>query len=184
MTVPYARVFDLRSCRDLLGKLERELVRLEYSRDRSDRADHGANFAIWAWQLTHWVYAEIEARPPLRKRLAHACGAAEDALDLARFQRYVQSSQSCSGLACCRAIATAIKPVESASFRRPADNETGAVVLDLATYGRGSGADLAEWRAPQWIFKSVGGGDPVPDIELFGDVLRFWTNFIHANHIA
>ena len=42
---------------------------------------------------------------------------------------------------------------------------------------------LTRWQAPQWHLR-VGRGESVPDIELFQAVLQFWTDFIHANHIA
>src|SRR5690242_8092784 len=121
----HARIFDLNSCRDLLGKLERELVRLEYSFDRFDRADHVANFAIWAWRLTEWVHGEIAVRAPLRRRLAEACGTSIDAFDLGRFQDYVEGHQGCPALACCRAIALAARDGESG------EQPASAVVVPL-----------------------------------------------------
>jgi hypothetical protein len=173
------RIFDLNSCRDLLGKLERELVRLEYSLDRFDRADHVANFAIWAWRLTEWVHAEIAAREPLRRRLAAACGASVDAFDLDRFQAYVAGRQGSPALACCRAIAMAARDGESG------DPPASAVVVPLrAASGARPGANLTEWRAPQWLLSAGDGTEPVPDLELCQVVLQFWTDFIHANHIA
>ena len=174
----YARIFDLNSCRDLVGKLERELVRLEYSLDRFDRADHVANFAIWAWRLTAWVYDEIAAREPLRRRLAEACGAPVDAFDLDRFQAYVEGRQGCPALACCRAIAMAARDAEG-------DAPASAVVIPLRPANGGRpGVNLTEWRAPQWLLRAGDGAEAVPDIELCQAVLQFWTDFIHANHIA
>jgi hypothetical protein len=177
--MPAARIFDLNSCRDLLGKLERELVRLEYSLDRFDRADHVANFAIWAWRLTEWVHGEIAARAPLRRRMAEACGTSLDAFDLDCFQAYVAGRQGCPALACCRAIAEAARGGESG------DRPASAVVVALrpATSGRPE-ARLTEWRAPQWLLSTGDGAQAVPDIELCQTVLQFWTDFIHANHIA
>ena len=173
-----ARIFDLNSCRDLLGKLERELVRLEYSLDRFDRADHVANFAIWAWRLTDWVHGEIAGRAPLRRRLAMACGAPVDAFDLERFQAYVVGEQGCPALACCRAIAMAARDAE-------AGEPASAVVVPLRpASGRRPEAKLTEWRAPQWLLSTGDGAEAVPDIELCQTVLQFWTDFIHANHIA
>src|SRR5690349_18461578 len=98
-----ARIFDLNSCPDLPRNLERELVGLEYSLDGFGRADHVANFAVWAWRLTEWVHAEIAARGPLRRRLAAACGASVDEFDLDHFQAYVAGRQGSPALACCRA---------------------------------------------------------------------------------
>src|SRR5262249_45082986 len=134
-----ARIFDLSSCRDLLGKLERELTRLEYSLDRFDRADHAANFAIWAWRLADWVYGEIAVRPPLRRRFAEACGTAVDSFDLDGFRRYVAGDEGCPALASCRAIATAAGQAGSGDERRP-DWTGSAVVVQLrppAAGGRG-----------------------------------------------
>jgi hypothetical protein len=174
-----ARIFDLNSCRDLLGKLERELVRLEYSLDRFDRADHAANFAIWAWRLTEWVHGEIAARPPLRRRLAEACGAPADAFDLDRFRAFVEGPRGCPALACCRAIAMAAHDGENGA------SPTSAVVVPLRPANRRRPAvKLTEWRAPQWLLCAGDGTEAVPDIELCQAVLQFWTDFIHANHIA
>jgi hypothetical protein len=187
MTARYAKVFDLKSCRDLLGKLERELVRLEYSLDRCDRADHAANFAIWAWRLTDWVYAQIAARAPLRKRFAEACDTSVDALDLRGFRRYLQGPQGCPGLACCRAIATAAKDAESGDDQPPPDETPASaviIVLHPAASGGRPTVELAEWQASQWLLWAGDDGEAVPDVELFQDVLQFWTDFIHANHIA
>ena len=187
MMAAYAKTFDLGSCRDLLGKLERELLRLEYSRDRADRADHAANFAVWAWQLSNWVYAEIATRTPLRMRLADACGTSVEALDLVAFQRYVQGPRGCAGLACCRAIATAILHVASDEDRPATESERAAstvIALRPADLAREPDAELTAWQASQWLLNMGDGGEAVPDIELFQDVLQFWTDFIYANHIA
>jgi hypothetical protein len=187
MTPRYAKVFDLKSCRDVLGKLERELVRLEYSLDRFDRADHDANFAIWAWRLTDWVYADIAVRPPLRKRVAEACGTSVDALDLDGFRRYVQGPQGCPGLACCHAIAAAAKHVENGDDQPPPDGTTASaviIVLHPNAAGGPPSVELTEWRTSQWLLRAGDEAEAVPDVELFGDVLRFWTDFIYANHIA
>jgi hypothetical protein len=179
MMARHASIFDLNSCRDLLGKLERELVRLEYSLDRFDRADHAANFAIWAWRLTQWVYGEIAAREPLRRRIAEACGGSADAFDLDRFQRYVEGRQGCPALACCRAIAMAAR--HDGSGDRPAS----AVVIPLrSAAGRHPGVELTQWQGSQWLLRAGDGAEAVPDVELFQAVLQFWTDFIHANHIA
>ena len=169
------RVFDLKSCRDLLGKLERELVRLEYSHDRFDRGDHAANFAIWAWRLSDWVYAEVAARPPLRRRIA------EDALSLEDFQRYLLGPEGCRGLVCCRAIALAAKPVEG--DERPLQAAAKVVMLRPAA-GGGRSVELTEWRDSRWLVMSGETGQAVPEVELFQDVLHFWGEFIHAHHIA
>jgi hypothetical protein len=175
----YAMIFDLNSCRDLLGKLERELVRLEYSLDRFDRADHVANFAIWAWRMTEWVYTEIAAREPLRRRFAESCGTSVESFDLGRFRAYVEGRQRCPALACCRAIAMATRHGESG------DPPASAVVVPLrpASVGRPR-VRLTEWRATQWHLSAGDGAEAVPDIELCQAVLQFWTDFIHANHIA
>jgi len=175
----HASIFDLNSCRDLLGKLERELVRLEYSLDRFDRADHVANFAIWAWRMTEWVHGEIAARAPLRRRFAEACGASADAFDLNCFQTYVEGRQGCPALACCRAIAMAARDAESGDPPAP------AVVVQLRpATGGSSGAELTQWKASQWLLRAGAGAEAVPDVELCQAVLQFWTDFIHANHIA
>ena len=175
----YARIFDLNSCRDLLGKLERELVRLEYSLDRFDRADHAANFAIWAWRLTEWVHGEIAARAPLRRRMAEACGTSADAFDLDRFQDYIEGQQGCPALACCRAIAMASRDGENG------EPPASAVVVPLRPANGGRpGVRLTEWRAPQWHLSAGDGAEAVPDLELCQTVLQFWTDFIYANHIV
>src|SRR5262249_39872514 len=174
-----ARIFDLNSCRDLLGKLERELVRLEDSFDRFDRADHVANFAIWACRLTEWVHGEIAMRAPLRRRIAEACARAIDAFGLDRYQDYVERHQGCPALACCRVVALAGRGGEGGEQR------ASAVVVPLrrAKGGRPK-ARLTEWRAPQWHLRAADGAESVPDLELCKAVLQFWTDFIHANHIA
>ena len=182
MTPRPASIFDLNSCRDVLGKLERELVRLEYSLDRFDRADHAANFAIWAWRLTDWVYREIAVRPPLRRRFAEACVSPVASFDLDGFQRYVVGGRGCPALASCRAIATAYGPDESGD-RRPPGGTRSAVVLQLHPEAGDRRPDqLTRWQGAQWLVSD--GTGPVPDVELFNAVLQFWTDFIHANHIA
>lgn len=187
MTERYAKVFDLRSCRDLLGKLERELLRLEYSLDRFDRADHAANFAIWAWRLTDWVYAEILGRTALLTRLASACGLPVETLDLEAFRRHIESPQACPGLASCRAIATAAQRVNlgSGGAAMAGSSAAGNVFsLDPSAHGLQSLVELTEWQAPNWILKCGEDHARVPDIELFAEVLEFWTDYIHQNHIA
>jgi hypothetical protein len=186
MSERYAKVFDLRSCRDLLGKLERELLRMEYSLDRFDRADHAANFAIWAWRLTDWVYAEMIGRAPLRKRLAEACDTTVDAVDLHRFQHFLQGPRGCPGLACCRAIALAAENVGSDNDQSAPDEVVASAViitLHSAATGRRPSVELTRWQASQWLLRAGGSHEAVPDVELFQDVLQFWTDFIYDNHI-
>ena len=52
--------FDIRSCRDLCLKLEREFGRLQTETDREHLNDHTLNFALTAWHLIDWIWEARE----------------------------------------------------------------------------------------------------------------------------
>ncbi len=110
--------FDLVSCRDLLDKLQREIMRIEKAAGRPDVCDHGTNAALTAWHLTDWVWADVKNNLPIRSAIAKQAGRAANDFDVREFQDYVAGG--CKYLQICRIIATASKHV---GWETPGDDQ-------------------------------------------------------------
>lgn len=103
------QTFDLKSCRDLVEKLAREIDRMRDHPTRDDLTDHAVNFAITGWHLTDWVWNAICRHPDKLAAIARGDGLRPSELRSCEdFKRYVRSKP---GLAVCHDIATAAKHV-------------------------------------------------------------------------
>ena len=91
------RMFGLKSCRDVLEKLTREVDRLRSATIDVDASDHAINCGMTAWHMTRWVWAEINDRPELLVRLAKAAGITPQDFDLDAFRNYVVARLGLSG---------------------------------------------------------------------------------------
>ena len=167
------RTFELRSCRDMMRKMERELDRVKDSgSDRGALTDHGINFAWTAWHMADWVWADMTDRQ--RRQVALEAGSNPDRFELAEFQPYL--CRKIGELAYCRIIATAAKHSEC---RFGAEVDFGPDISLGPTF------NVAGVPAPQrrWVLKMDVGKERVPASEVFDSVLTFWTNFVYGRQI-
>jgi hypothetical protein len=167
------RTFELRSCRDMMAKMERELERVRSAgSERGILTDHGINFAWTAWHMADWVWADMTGAQ--RHQVAVEAGADPNKFVLADFQPYVCSKSR--ALALCRIIATAAKHSEC---RFGADIDMDPDVSLGPTFF------VAGVSTPQrrWVLKLDVDGDRVPATEVFEAALGYWTEFIYPRQI-
>jgi hypothetical protein len=175
------KTFDLSNCRDMLGKLERELDRFKQATLRQDQSDHAANFALTAWHLAEWVW--LSPLPPaLKASIAAECGLSEKQLDIGAFYRWLGSK--CRALEYCYIVCTASK--HTRVDRR--DDPRVATLISLSdvvciTPPRLPDEVTVEWVDVDWTHKVVDGDKRIPVAEAFEQVLRYWTKFIYPNRI-
>src|SRR5215469_4309637 len=103
------RTFELRSCRDMIAKMERELERVKCSgTDRGVLTDHGINFAWTAWHMAEWVW--VDMTDAQRRQVAIEAECNPDKFNLKGFQSYLCAKSLELGY--CRIIATAAEHAE------------------------------------------------------------------------
>ena len=167
------RTFEIRSCRDTMLKMARELDRVKNSgSDRGALTDHGINFAWTAWHMADWVWADM--KDAQHRQVALEAGCNPDRFGLADFQPYL--CRKIPDLAYCRIIATAAKHSEC---KFGADVDFGPDISWGATF------NIAGVPAPQrrWVLKMDVGKDRIPASDVFDSVLAFWTNFVYGRQI-
>lgn len=177
--------FDLVNCRDLLQKLERELDRIRQCDDREELADLGFNFAVTAWHLTDWVWADITSKHDLKVLLAARANKSASKFGLAEFRDWMRKLSE--DLNHCRLIATASKHV--GAERRPGDpgsfTATGSVSFSGGPTGAGPhGAAPHGAYYEKWVLKIIVNGERKPGLDVFDRVCRFWKHFIDDNKIG
>ena len=172
------RTFELRSCRDMIRKLERELDRVKCSgTDRGVLTDHGINFAWTAWHMADWVWANMTDAQ--RRQVAIEAGTNPDKFDLKGFQPYLCGKSRDLGY--CRIIATAAKHSECrfwADFDFAPDISLGPTFSLV-----GSLAGMAAAPQRRWVLKMDINNERIPALEVFDSVLVFWTEFIYTRQI-
>lgn len=181
--------FDLVSCGDLLEKLQREIKRIEDTKDRKDVCDHGTNAAFTAWHMTDWAWADFEKNSAIRAAIAKQAGCYPPKFNLGQFQDHV--AEKCEELRICRAIATASKHVGC----DPGGNDLRLTATGIA---RGSGEFDATASArsgltviedptgpmERWILKVKIDGQSQDALPIFRNALVYWRSFIDLHQIG
>jgi hypothetical protein len=179
--------FDLQGCRDMLDKLVRELQRMgRATEDRASLGDHAVNFALTAWHLVDWVWAEIRKDYPLRLKLAKEVGCAPAAFDRDQFALWCL--RSCPDLEACQVIATATKHVrcdQEAAGEIVARVSSGANMTFLLGESRLGVGVMAPAPPPErcWVAKVEIGDRVEYAAPTFERVVGFWTQFIYGNKV-
>ena len=107
----------LRTAKDLLGKMDREFLRMR--RDKKWQSHHAFNFAVTAWHITDWVYKDARQRHSSNKS-PFGCR------NLKSFQQFVRSD--CPALDICYDLAIGSKHMEvSRPTRKVAKTDVSAV---------------------------------------------------------
>ncbi len=169
--------FDLESCRDLLLKMERELERLNGTDVRQEVIDHGFNFAVTAWHMTEWAWADMGDKHQLKLEIRKELGKPPSKLSRDDFQKYV--CEKSKPIDYCRVIATASKHLgvdHPSEFEAITSAKPTGPVLVSGEFGLSIDA-----RA---TLKIVVDGERLPAIDIFELALAYWTTFIHENQIA
>lgn len=178
--------FDITSCRDLLQKLKREMSRIRSSRDRDELADFGFNFAITAWHMTDWVWADLKGAYSVKAALAKEAGIQTHEFEFEQFRNLM--CEKSKELNYCRLIATTSKHV--GVDRWPVDPENFTATGSASVrYSVPAGAPLARSplagsRGGKWVLKINVNGHRTRANEIFEKVLDFWTQFIDRNRIG
>ena len=185
-TTDLSATFDLVSCRDFLHKLERELDRIRHCNDREELADLGFNFAVTAWHLTDWVWADIKGAHRLKAVLAAEASVRAPEFNFNGFQDLMRRRSD--DLNYCRLIATASKHVgvELLPGDPDAFTATGSAVRSSVFLGgaRSSTSPLAVGGGGKYALKIIVDGERIPAVEVFERVLEFWTQFIYGHQIG
>lgn len=185
-TTNRSATFDLVSCCDVLRKLERELKRIRRCNDREELADLGFNFAVTAWHLADWVWADTKGQHALRAALATEAGVRAPEFDFEEFQDLMRRRSE--DLNYCRLIATASKHVGTDHL--PGDpgslTATGSVAPSSGLLGGGplATSPLAVGGGGTYVLKIIVDGNRIPAVEVFERVLEFWAQFIYGHQIG
>lgn len=185
-TTDRSATFDLVSCRDLLQKLERELDRIRCCNGREELADLGFNFAVTAWHLVDWVWADIKDQHALKAALAGEAGVRAPDFVLKQFQDLMRGRSD--DLNFCRLIATASKHV--GVERLPGDPQaftaTGSAVPSTVLLGAAplATSPLTVGNGGKYVLKIIVDGKRIPAVEVFERALEFWTQFIYRHQIG
>lgn len=178
--------FDLVSCRDLLHKLERELKLIRLCTGREELADFGFNFAVTAWHLTDWVWADMKDAYSLKATLAKEAGVRPPEFALKDFQDMMRRKSE--DLNYCRLIATASKHVSVEHLPGDPDafTATGSAVRSSVLLGGAPlvTSPLAVGGGGKYVLKIIVDGKRIRAVEVFERVLEYWTQFIYGHQIG
>jgi hypothetical protein len=170
--------FDVKTCRGMLNKLERERERIdEAGGDREKLSDHGINFAVTAWHLTDWVWRDMKPMHELRARIAKAAGVPPQTFELTDFQRHVCAQ--CQEMVFCQAICTASKHVSADPKTLGQGNYLKTIASDFSLP-----ATPVSGLGTVWVLKIIDGDERRPAEPIFDAVLRFWKQFIFNNKVV
>jgi hypothetical protein len=168
--VEAGHVFWVRSVHDIFRKVYREKRRFERAQSdpegMSDQVDAAINFAITAWHVTDWVWAQHEGR--LREHF--------HVNSIRDFQAEIR--RRCPGLAVCDVIANAAKHggVAHARNDRP-DIETILIAQPLAKDADGI-ETVVILNQHRWSLMIEVDTLPHNPHELFNRIFLFWHRFI------
>lgn len=182
---PHNTTFDLTSCRDMLGKLGREILRASTAVRREDTGDHCTNAAWTAWHLAEWVWADIKHNYALKCQLANDADVSVGNFDRDAFIKYVQSEGQCPDLSYLGTITVASKHagttanddppiVVHASAAREYPNNVGLGWMGITEYG----------DKPLMVFKFVEGENRSNAIQWLKKVHSYWAQFIDNHNIS
>jgi hypothetical protein len=158
------KTFGISSSRDMLGKLDRELKRVQDAVKDSpvDVADHCYNFAVTAWHIVDWVFAE------------NGGGTDEERKAFA-----IKVQGECADLVPMRVIATYSKHAEckrdDASFGNPRVSGVATYAIDPA-WPDGVPPNATVLSGVEVFFrpKADFSGDARQMVDVFENVLVFW----------
>lgn len=171
------QTFDVRSCRDLRDKLERELERLRRATSHEDVIDHGMNFVLTAWHLVDWTWAGMKHTPELRSRLA--CDEKKD------FQRFM--FERCPDLRYCQIVATASKHLQCNHHPDNPDFDPLVAPGEIKWVNKqgeefwwtNNKSEKITFTSNAWDLWIVERNSRRRAAEVFEAVLRCWTQFIN-----
>lgn len=165
------QTFALENCYDMLRKLEWEVEGLNRaSKDDLDEiAFRAFNCAVTAWQLTDWVWADMN------QAQQGAFGS------LTNFQNHCRNQ--CRAIHLCRQIATASKHAEVRAHRDPSVSTVSTAMP--TTYISGiPNQSSAEEADTSWHIFIDDGGHRIPAQQILSAAADFWIAFIHSNRIG
>jgi hypothetical protein len=178
---PIQKTFGFRSARQMLDKLQREVIRIESAQTIEDAADHCSNAAVTAWHLFEWTWALLKGERAQEKGWHKR----ED------FETWLLSS-GCPELQHCQILTTSFK--HSSHEPKPGNPKFEAqpgpvpgqwtnIRGEIGTWVNSTGepgyfvvGDESEW----WI---VEGEKKYLARHLFGKVAEFWRNFLDQHSI-
>ena len=170
-------VFGIESCQDLWDKLEREFERLKKTDARFEAIDHALNFAVTAWHLREWVWADMKGMHDLKARLAKEIECQPADFKYLKFEEYVL--QECPDLRHCRKIALAVKHVRVEYERGDTDVSTLVSTTPDAPLFESTGRIML-----RSVAKIVVDDERFPVVEVFDRVVDFWERLIFCNKIG
>ncbi len=167
------RTFELRSCRDMIKKMERELDRVKSAGlERGALTDHGINFAWTAWHMAEWVWRDMTAAQ--RCQVALEAKTSPIGFKCEEFQHHL--CRISHDLTYCRIIATAAKH-SACRFGAEIDFDPD---ISLGPSFTAAGAPASQRT---WILKMDVGDDRVLASDVFDRVMSFWTSFVYGRQI-
>ncbi len=185
-TTDRSATFDLVDCRDLLQKLEREMDRIRRCNRREELADLGFNFAVTAWHLTDWVWADIKGVHGLKTALAAEASVRAPEFNFNEFRDLLRRRSD--DLNYCRLIATASKhvgveplPGDPDAFTATGSAGPSSVLLGGAPLAT---SPLAVAGSGKYVLKIIVDGERIPAVKVFERVLEFWTQFIYGPQVG
>ena len=188
------KTFGLITPRDWLGKMRRELDRLERANVKVDMADHAMNFAWTAWHMAEWVWPTLVAREDEAMSVKANVDTAlagdsnwENEKPASRFRQYL-IRRECPDLKLCGDIANEAKHF----LRRLASTSTVVSARVPAPFA--GPAHMAPFffhpDFPQpdvepirWIAKIVTPDGKSDAIDKFRIVLDYWTRFLSEHEL-
>jgi hypothetical protein len=184
------RTFEIQDCHDMLAKLERELDRVcevEGTQDRDALADHGINFALTAWHMGTWVWADVRRRYDIRAEIAAAMKLEVKALAQEVFEDFLVRERS---LRYCRQIAVSFKHI--GVDRWEGDTDARGIFSAQSTHPAKLPSDvpfqieMQEFvdSPPNWHIKIVDGEARHSAIEIFREAVDFWRGFIIGRRLG
>ena len=172
--------FGIQDSRAMLDKLGRELRRMrESSFAREDLVDSGVNFAITAWHLVEWVWADIKGQYSLIASLAREAGTPAKEFGCEQLRAY--ALRGCPSLEVCGAIANSAKHVGAEKV--PKDVEE--TLVSAASASALGAISLGTTRlGVEHVLKIVSLGLRLPALTIFEAVFEWWQTFLDRHHIS
>jgi hypothetical protein len=180
------KTFDIRSWQDVLAKLHRELERIKKTDNREDLIDHSFNFAVTAWQMADWLWADVQDKPKLKARVAAVAWIPPAKFTFFAFKKLICGANGCAALECCRVIATCSKHVgvEHTGYASmspavmPVQPHELRVMHGLQADGKPIIFIRARWTPEIRIESRM-----IPAIQLFEEALTFWNDFVKTHKL-
>lgn len=178
------KTFELKTSRDVLEKLRRELSRLSKSADRDDVIDHGTNAAMTAWHLVDWIWREIKASPDLQKKVSQITGIPSKNLSLDALREFAK--KACPAIKYCESIAISTKHLgcpEGPNFetgissekREVADSKSMTAALEFEFGPLGTAMRVTEIASHIFVIEN---DKRTPAAQLLRKTYDWWKHFL------